>query len=236
MHQVIGKPFLTRAKPNRHWEKLVKNYERQREEKREKVENRELLCYCANVHRFHQSSQKHGIFTTHPEVLPPRSFYLRREGVLSERITYIIDTLTLPVWRGEERWVRCVCGALRSRAMTNRILVLFKMALNHGSRLAQENAETGNKKDTHQDVIACVHAWKDNDDMAGNRVLGLPLTSPVPHPCHIDQSETRLMTWQKELSVRMGVCVRPAGCSFLAFDKLFATWTVISRKVCLLLC
>lgn len=72
--------------------------------------------------------------------------------------------------------------------------------------------------------------------MAGNRVLGLPLTSPVPHPCHIDQSETRLMTWQKELSVRMGVCVRPAGCSFLAFDKLFATWTVISRKVCLLLC
>lgn len=100
MHQVIGKPFLTRAEPNRHWEKLVKNYERQREEKREKVENRELLCYCANVHRFHQSSQKHGIFTTHPELLPPRSFYLRREGVLSERITYIIDTLTLPVWRG----------------------------------------------------------------------------------------------------------------------------------------
>jgi len=52
-----------------------------------------------------------------------------------------------------------LAGRRRSRAMTNRILVLFKMALNHGSRLAQENAETGNNnKDTHQDVIACVHA------------------------------------------------------------------------------
>lgn len=53
-------------------------------------------------------------------------------SVLSRRITYIIDTLTLASGWGVEVW-----------AMTDRILVLFKMALNHGSRLAQENAETG---------------------------------------------------------------------------------------------
>jgi len=59
-------------------------------------------------------------------------------SVLSRRITYIIDTLTLPSncegrlqgWSGYGPW-------------PSRILVLFKMALNHGSRLAQENAETG---------------------------------------------------------------------------------------------
>lgn len=53
-------------------------------------------------------------------------------SVLSRRITYIIDTLTLASNWGLQVW-----------AMTDRILVLFKMALNHGSRLAQENAETG---------------------------------------------------------------------------------------------
>jgi len=126
---------------------------------------------------------------TLPKVLPPRSFWLRSGRLIGAYNIYHwhFDIASLA---GAEGAGRRLVGRRRSRAMTNRILVLFKMALNHGSRLAQENAETGNNnKDTHQDVIACVHAWKDNDDMAGNRVLDSGLRTqdsrwlPV-HPIH----------------------------------------------------
>lgn len=93
-----------------------------------------------------------------PAWLCPRAIFLpvrggrREEGegegervllsVLSRRITYIIDTLTLA---SNCRAARGMQGGQwkAAWAMTDRILVLFKMALNHGSRLAQENAETG---------------------------------------------------------------------------------------------
>jgi len=135
-------------------------------------------------------AQKHGIFSNPPRgPAVPRSFWLRSGRLIGAYNIYHwhFDIASLA---GAEGAGRRLVGRRRSRAMTNRILVLFKMALNHGSRLAQENAETGNNnKDTHQDVIACVHAWKDNDDMAGNRVLDSGLRTqdsrwlPV-HPIH----------------------------------------------------
>lgn len=91
---------------------------------------------------------------------------------------------------------------------------------------------TDNNKDTarsHQDVIACVHAWKDNDDMAGNRYWNSRWFPAVSRP------ERNKINDLAKGTLGAKVCAR-VGCSFLAswhpINCLLLGLSLVEKFVC----